>query len=461
MRAILVTFFICFILLGTALGAGIASLSVNGDGRGVIPVMLPQASSHFDYILIIVMENRAFSSIYGNSSAPFLNQLAASYSLAASYTATSHPSLPNYLTLTGASTFDVAAECAPTSSLCNSGASCCSIPAPNIVDRIESAGLTWKAYMEDYPGTCGLSCSVGSCFLGSSNSGYAAAHDPFVYYSDIISDSARCARIVSANSMISNSPQTDDKLLADLGSASTASNFMWLSPDRCDSMHDCSISSGDNFLHKLVPQILNSYIFKTQKALLFITFDEGPLSVGYPSDYVFTVLAGPVARVEYKSSAQYSHYSLLNTIETEWGLQNLTLNDHGASTMQEFLNAPTSLTILGLEPPLFFGVTVSAVLAAVGGIVIGYGRRRPSHGATDGRPSPWKSAGVITVVMVETILVAFFSFWVIEEYLNNAYFQIYLNQFTNSNRLAIVVAIVVTVSGCVAALVRSRFTSRS
>ncbi len=271
----------------------------------------------------------------------------------------------------------------------------------------------------------------------------------------------RISRIVSANSMIRNSPQTDDDLLADLGSTSTASNFMWLSPDLCDSMHSCSISSGDNFVHKLVPQILNSYIFKTQKALLFITFDEGPLSVSYPSDYVFTVLAGPVVRTNYRSSEQYSHYSLLNTIETEWGLQNLTPNDDGTSTMQEFFNVPTSLTILGLEPPLFFGVTISTMLAAVGGVVIGYGRRRPSPGATNGRPSPWKSSGVIAVVMVETILVAFFSFWVIEEYLNNAYFQIYLNQFTNSNGLAIAVAMVVAASGCVAALVRSRFTRRS
>jgi len=461
MRAILGIFFICSILVGAPLGAKITSLSVDGDGLSVVPVMLPQASSHFDYVLIVVMENHAFGSIDGNSSAPFMNQLARSNSLATSYTAVRHPSLPNYLTLTGASTFGVASGCSPTSNPCNSGASCCSIPAPNIVDRIESAGLTWKAYMEDYPATCGSSCSVGNCFLGSSHSGYAATHDPFVYYSDIISNSARCSRIVSANSMISNSPQTDDKLLADLGSTSTASNFMWLSPDLCDSMHSCSISSGDNFLHKLVPQILNSYIFKTQKALLFITFDEGPLSVSYPSDYVFTVLAGPVVRANYRSSEQYSHYSLLNTIETEWGLQNLTPNDDGTSTMQEFFNVPTSLTILGLEPPLFFGVTISAMLAAVGGVVIGYGRRRLSPGATDGRPSPWKSSGVIGVVMVETILVAFFSFWVIEEYLNNAYFQIYVNQFTHSNGLGIAVALVVAVSSGFAALVRSRFARRS
>ncbi len=75
MRAILVMFFICSILLGTALEAKIGSLSVDGDGPSMIPAMLPPASSHFDYVLIIVMENHAFGNINGNSSAPFLNQL--------------------------------------------------------------------------------------------------------------------------------------------------------------------------------------------------------------------------------------------------------------------------------------------------------------------------------------------------------------------------------------------------
>jgi len=269
------------------------------------------------------------------------------------------------------------------------------------------------------------------------------------------------SRIVPANSVIGYAPQTDDRLLADLESTTTASNYMWLTPGLCDSMHDCPIPNGDNYLHNLVPQILNSYIFKTQKALLFITFDEGPLSVNFPVDYVFTVLAGPGVRTNYKSSEQYSHYSLLNTIESEWGLQNLTANDDGTSAMQEFFKVPTSLSILGLEPPLFFGVTVSIALAAGGGAVVGYSKRHSSPRSMDGRPSPWRNSGVLAVLMVETALIGFLSFWAIEEYLSNAYFQIYVNRFTHSNNLVIAVAMVVAVSGGVAALVRSRFAKKS
>jgi len=40
------------------------------------------ANRPFDYILIIVMENKNFSQINGSESAPYLNQLAHNYSLA-------------------------------------------------------------------------------------------------------------------------------------------------------------------------------------------------------------------------------------------------------------------------------------------------------------------------------------------------------------------------------------------
>src|SRR5881628_2404814 len=53
--------------------------------------------------------------------------------------AITHPSLPNYLALTGASTFGITSDCSP---------SVCPVNATNLMDRVEGAGLSWKAYME-------------------------------------------------------------------------------------------------------------------------------------------------------------------------------------------------------------------------------------------------------------------------------------------------------------------------
>jgi phosphatidylinositol-3-phosphatase len=280
----------------------------------------------FDYILIILMENKNFGQINGSASAPYLNQLARNYSLATRYTACDHPSLPNYMCLTGGNNYFSGTNCAPTGS--------CTTSNSSIVDRVESAGLTWRAYMEDMPSPCYKS--------GFGN--YTFLTDPFLFYKSIGSNSTRCAsHVIPANSGGKGLP--DDNLVNALGSTSTASNYMWLTPNLCDNMHNCSISQGDSYLSKLVPLILNSAVFRTQKAALFITFDEG--YGRYPTDYVYTVWAGPAVKTQYKSSTQYSHYSLTSTIEAAWGLQPLTAKDRGSPSMLEFFPIPTSPLKLG------------------------------------------------------------------------------------------------------------------
>src|SRR6266568_4024747 len=58
------------------------------------------ALANFSHVFVIVMENEESNSVIGNASAPYINGLAQSHGLAASYFAVSHPSLPNYLALT-------------------------------------------------------------------------------------------------------------------------------------------------------------------------------------------------------------------------------------------------------------------------------------------------------------------------------------------------------------------------
>jgi len=168
-----------------------------------------------------------------------------------------------------------------------------------------------------------------NCYTSDSGS-YYVRHNPFVYFSDIVNNQARCNRVVPAGSGAS-------VLVSDLISTSTASNFMWLTPNGCNDMHDCSVSTGDNYLSVLVPKILNSNIFKTQRAALFITFDEP----GSSGSQLYTVWAGPVAKQAYQSSISYNHYSFLKTIEANWGLSSLTSNDGGASPMSDFFGAVT------------------------------------------------------------------------------------------------------------------------
>src|SRR5579884_4147748 len=200
------------IALGTALILVLAATLAPGGGALLAAPAVPA----FDHIVVIVMENHAEAEIIGNlRQAPYINQLASQYGLAANYSGIAHPSLPNYLALTGGSTFGVSDDCQT-----------CFVDAPNLVaDRVAPSGRTWKAYMESMP---------SACTLGDSGE-YAQRHDPFVYYNDIRL-TAQCSNVVPFSA-----------LSADLASASTTPNYVWITPNLCDDMHNCAVSAGDTW----------------------------------------------------------------------------------------------------------------------------------------------------------------------------------------------------------------------
>jgi acid phosphatase len=98
-------------------------------------------------------------------------------------------------------------------------------------------------------------------------------------------------------------------------------------------MHSSSVAQGDSYLKALVPQILGSKTFMTKRAALFIVFDEGSGSATYPNDPVYAVWAGPTVKKAVKSTTLYSHYSVLATLEANWGFASLGAHDVGAPSM--------------------------------------------------------------------------------------------------------------------------------
>jgi len=312
---------------GSSPGRAAPENSGTHDGRQ--PMAFP--GSYFDYFVIILMENHNFCDLYAHEppctpagSANYLTALADQYAVSLNYNYGGvNPSLPNYLAISGGSDFGCAGyDGAPHSNPCTNT----TWAAQDFVDLFEGASpsLTWKAYMEDMP------TNPGNCTNGDRNSGnYSVRHNPFQYYGDIRGTPARCARVVPAGPTAGS----DATFLNDLNSTGTASNFIWLTPNNCHNMHSCSIGAGDAYLQNLVPRILNSTVFATQRAVLAVIFDEGYGNSTWAS------FAGPAAKNGYTSTTDYDHYSLLKTIETNWGLPSLTSNDENANAMTEFLQS--------------------------------------------------------------------------------------------------------------------------
>jgi len=250
-----------------------------------------QAVPAFSHVFTIVMENHSYGEIIGNAAAPFINGLVAQYGLTTNYSAVAHPSLPNYLALTGGSTFGITSDC-----------TACFVNAPNIADQVEASGRSWRAYMESMP---------SACFLGAAAGGYAQKHNPFVYFTDIRNDPARCAAHVVPFTAFSS----------DLSSG-TMSNYVWITPNLCHDMHDCATSVGDSWLANVVPQILASAAWQ-DGGVLFITWDEGSSSAGYADSWggrVATLVISPAGRNGFQSSVLETHDNLLRTIEDAWHL---------------------------------------------------------------------------------------------------------------------------------------------
>lgn len=161
------------------------------------------------------------------------------------------------------------------------------------------------------------------CTAGNSDP-YAVKHNPFMYYPSVTDNKASCAAHVV--------PLT--QLSGDLKAAASLPNYVFISPNLCNDMHDCPVATGDAWLSHQVPAILASHAFTSQNSLLVITWDEGADN----NNTVSTIFAGPAARRAYRSGVAYSHYSLLHTIESLWGLAPLTDNDRNAPVMSDLLN---------------------------------------------------------------------------------------------------------------------------
>ena len=178
----------------------------------------------------------------------------------------------------------------------------CFVNTPNLVDQLEAAGKSWKAYMESMP---------SPCFVGDVAPLYRQKHNPFIYYDDIRTNPARCNKVV---------PFTE--FGADIKD-NTLPDFVWITPNMCNDMHDCPVATGDAWLETHVPAILNSPAWK-DNGVLFITLDEGKGPAGCctyaAGGHLATLVIAPGMPTGFISDTPYSHYALLRTIETAWKL---------------------------------------------------------------------------------------------------------------------------------------------
>lgn len=279
--------------------AGAVALTATSIGVWAATATTAQAAAlpAPDHVVVVVMENHAYSQVIGSSSAPYLNNTlkAGGASLTQSYGLT-HPSEPNYYMLfSGSNQGRTDDSCVSVGSL----------SAPNLASELIAAGKTWASYNESLPSQGSTTCSSGN---------YAQKHNPWFGFSNV--------------------PTSTAKTFAQFPSDyTTLPKVSFVVPNLCSDMHDCSVSTGDTW----IKNNLGAYATwaKTHNSILAVTFDEDNKLSG---NRIPTVLYGQHVTPGSSSSTTYNHYNVLRTVEDLAGLSTHAGNAASASDISGIWN---------------------------------------------------------------------------------------------------------------------------
>ncbi len=310
----------------------------------------------FERIVIVFLENTMRSSAIAN---PYLNGLRQKGVFMTNAQGVTHPSQPNYIATIAGDTMGIADDDAhyvdwywvtPDS-----------LPATDegsyryhqegyspvtIVDLLEANNLSWKCYAEDLPPDdqykdrlqYDLNKSpmdnLASVPPDSALFPYARKHVPFLSFPDIVSRPDRLARIVNA-----------DEFTTDLSCQSLPHqlpHFSFYVPNLLNDGHNVSEevfrpAANDIDLGPDTANLDNMEKFLTgflgddpvakfpPETLIVITFDE---AYPYTFDYgIYTLLIADFLEPGTINTDPVNHYSLLRTIEDNFGLGSLKRHD--------------------------------------------------------------------------------------------------------------------------------------
>jgi len=244
---------------------------------------------------------------------PVFQALAKEGILLTSYLAVTHPSEPNYIASISGDFYGAGDD------------NFYHIPSniSTIVDLLEAKKVSWAAYQENMPTDGSLLFNYTSFDYNTKNGTYTyyvRKHNPLVIHDAITGTASRRSRIRNFNDFASDT------------NASALPQWFFVTPNMVNDGHDTTIDYTSQWLkYWLVPLLKNEKFNHGEGedgTLIVLTFDENE-TYGVENK-VFTLLLGSAVPKHLKGTVDntfYTHYSLLSTVEANWGLGNLGRHD--------------------------------------------------------------------------------------------------------------------------------------
>jgi acid phosphatase len=258
-----------------------------------------QASRVVDKLLVVVVENHSL--VQMQAAMPYTASLARRYGYATHYTATRHPSLPNYLAIVSGSTHGVADDAPPSAH---------PVPGPTVFGAALARGQTAGVYVDGMSSPCERA-SAGD---------YAVKHNPWPYFT---AEAAQCRRY--------NLP------LPAFGTAvrtGTLPNAGMLLPDLCHDAHNCPLATADRWFEAEMKAIEAGPDWRSGRLAVVLTADEDDHTAG---NRVLTVVAHP----------SLSHVVVTRPL-THYSLTRLYAEVTGTTPLGYGASAPSMATAFGL-----------------------------------------------------------------------------------------------------------------
>lgn len=146
-------------------------------------------------------------------------------------------------------------------------------------------------------------------------------NSPFVSYDSINLNGTRLQNLLSLDDF-STTVQRDPSSLP---------QYAHISPDMLNDGHNTSLSYGANWTRSFLAPLLQNEAFMNN-TLILLTYDESE-TYSKPNR-IYSVLLGGAVPADKKGTVDttiYSHYSILSTVQNNWGLPNLGRYDVGAN----------------------------------------------------------------------------------------------------------------------------------
>ncbi len=275
---------------------------------------------HFDRVLIIVLENVDYEVASQDKN---LAELAARGASFTNFHALFHPSYPNYLAMVAGTDFGIHRRGRYLAdnqlNLPNDAAH------RSIADRLIGAGLDFKQYAEELPNeTCPWNYS--SQRVSGKRGNYARRHVPFLSFREV--QQKWCDRVIRVDSS-----KSDNYFVQDAKKGLVAYSFY--TPNLNHDGHDTNVKTAGEWVKKFLNDSFPEKL--RQGTLVVVTFDE---SGGNSDNRIYTLFLGdmvkPANQQDPKALAKfYNHYSVLRTIEDNFGLEPLSANDRAATAVTD------------------------------------------------------------------------------------------------------------------------------